>query len=274
VIALSKPTLSLALVLGSLATGDRVDNLRANAAALIAGEALYDQLGDTAQLFAYPRPTPSSVGADSKWSYEQRLANKKGAARTLYAEMREASPWNKCPLCHHRPVGTLDHYLPQKIYPTLALVPLNLIPTCRDCNWVKQQFVAASEAEQPLHPYYDDFAADDWLQADLVEGPGAPLVFRAVPLAGWTGVQADRVKKHFGDLGLNDLYAANAGAEVQAIRARLRELLAVAGSDAVSEHLRSEADSRASDITDPWRSVAYSAWGSSDWFCAGGFDID
>jgi hypothetical protein len=273
VISLPKPTLTLSTVLGALGVGSRVDNLRHNALALIADETLYDQLGDAAQLFTFPQPGSSTVGADAKWAYKVRFAAKTGLARALYAELKEWAFWSKCPLCHHRPVGTLDHYLPQASFPTLALTPLNLVPVCRDCNWVKQNFVAATESEQPLHPYYDDFAAaGDWLEADLVEESGAPLVFRVDPLDVWTAVEEQRVRNHFRDLELNDLYAANAGAEVQAIRARLSDLLDAGGPAAVAEHLLAEAESRSADLTDAWRPAAYRAWGANDWFCSGGFD--
>jgi hypothetical protein len=43
-----------------------------------------------------------------------------------------------CPVCmteqYFNNSGDLDHYFPRKKYPTLAVHPYNLIPTCKDCN--------------------------------------------------------------------------------------------------------------------------------------------
>ncbi|WP_053161421.1 HNH endonuclease [Streptomyces caatingaensis] len=61
-----------------------------------------------------------------------------------------------CPLCGISKVTTIDHQLLKGRYPLLAVVPVNLVPACRDCNTGKGEEAPATAEDQPLHPYYDD----------------------------------------------------------------------------------------------------------------------
>ncbi|CAM5719997.1 hypothetical protein SALBM311S_12175 [Streptomyces alboniger] len=71
-------------------------------------------------------------------------------------------------LCGHRDVSTLDHQLPKMKYPLLAVVPINLVPACGICNWLKGEHVPETASEQThFYPYYDDVADQQWLFARL-----------------------------------------------------------------------------------------------------------
>lgn len=63
----------------------------------------------------------------------------------------------RCPYCGQQIVKTLDHYLPKTLYPTYAITPYNLVPSCDACNKIKMTESFDSYEQQTIHPYYDDF---------------------------------------------------------------------------------------------------------------------
>jgi len=63
-----------------------------------------------------------------------------------------------CPSCGEagRP-RTLDHYLPQKSFPELAITLLNLTPMCDWCQGEKgESYKTATGSKKYIHPYFDD----------------------------------------------------------------------------------------------------------------------
>ncbi len=75
---------------------------------------------------------------------------KKDFAHDMYSRERKdiATLWEylknvnggkvfKCPLCGVRDITDLDHYAPRSIFPEYSVHPRNLIPTCHECNLVK-----------------------------------------------------------------------------------------------------------------------------------------
>src|SRR6266446_4463738 len=57
------------------------------------------------------------------------------------------------------------HHLPKSRYPDLSVSPINLVPCCMDCNTNKRAIFPTSGQEETLHPYYDNFEGEKWLQA-------------------------------------------------------------------------------------------------------------
>src|SRR5690606_34072146 len=102
------------------------------------------------------------VSAEEMCSLYARMSRPKAAGRRYYNLIRSAPLHGQCPLCGHRQVATLDHYLPKSEFPAFAVLPLNLIPACRDCNSAKLARVVLSANEQTLHPYYDDVDGEQW----------------------------------------------------------------------------------------------------------------
>jgi hypothetical protein len=69
--------------------------------------------------------------------YKGHFSRMKSPSRHMYDAIMTSSWKGFCPLCSHRQVTTLDHYLPKSLYPIFAVTPLNLIPSCSDCNKAK-----------------------------------------------------------------------------------------------------------------------------------------
>ena len=204
--------------------------------------------------------------------YTQRMARIGAPGRAIYDDLLIAPAHGRCPLCGQRQVSTLDHHLPKAHYPALAVVPLNLVPSCSDCNKAKLDSIPLTASDVSLHPYFDNIDAERWLNAGVIETQPAALRFRVNTIASWDALLQLRVENHFRTLGLAKLYASEAADELLNIRHHLTDLRAHSGTDTVRAQLVDRARSCVTARQNGWRAAAYGAWAQSDWFCGGGFE--
>ena len=74
-----------------------------------------------------------------------------------------------CLLCNAAQPGTIDHLLPQSLYPALSIFAPNLIGACADCNRIKSNTSNNNPREQFVHPYFEDIPRDvPFLRADVI----------------------------------------------------------------------------------------------------------
>jgi hypothetical protein len=204
--------------------------------------------------------------------YSQRMAKVGAPGRDVYDELIGAAPQDKCPLCGHNSVTMLDHHLPKAYYPVLAVVPLNLVPSCSDCNKTKLASIPHGAEDVSLHPYFDNIDNYRWLRATVIETRPAALRFYVETDNRWGAILQHRVQNHFNMLRLGQLYASEAAEELVNIRYGLTQLRAAAGIESVKSDLNDRALSCAHARRNGWRTSAYEAWATSDWFCNGGFE--
>jgi hypothetical protein len=176
-----------------------------------------------------------------------------------------------CPFCDHRTVSSLDHLLPKRLFPALAVAPDNLIGACADCNKAKLSFVPTTAGDVVLHPYFDDIEAGRWLAAMVIEGPVAAVLFRTQAVSGWPDTLNDRVRRQFKMLGLAQLYGAQAAREISAQALLLGKIHNSRGADGVHEELARQAETREAVHLNSWQAVTYGVLSECDWFCNGGF---
>jgi len=73
---------------------------------------------------------------------------------------------NRCPICDcsfgYSQV-TLDHILPKSKFPIYAITPINLVPTCHNCNIRKGTKVPS----KVLHPYFHKFETFEYLSIEI-----------------------------------------------------------------------------------------------------------
>ena len=203
--------------------------------------------------------------------YDQRMAGKKGPGRHVYDAIKLLPKHGICPLCDQRPVSTLDHLLPKRLFPTLAVTPDNLVGTCADCNKTKLAFAPISAEEVFLHPYFDDVEAKPWLSAQVVRGSVAALVFRPKSIASWPNALNERVRRQFRMLGLTELYGAQAAREISGQANLLGDNHKSRGASGVREELARQAKTRETYRLNSWQAVTYRTLSECDWFCNGGF---
>jgi hypothetical protein len=227
--------------------------------------------GTLHQIATHDIVAPDVTVKEMEKVYTQRMAKTGAPGRDIYDAIFSSSPQGRCPICTQRSVTTLDHYLPKAHYPSLAVVPLNLVPACSDCNKAKLAAVPTRVEEVALHPYYDDLGAEVWLHARVIERRPTAVRFSVVAPVAWDAVLSARVDHHFRALGLAALFASEAAEELINVRHQLKILQAADPDNGVRDDLRRRAESCAMARPNGWRAATYRAWHESDWFCGGGF---
>nr|WP_199083318.1 hypothetical protein [Pedobacter sp. ASV19] len=152
----------------------------------------------------------SSVGTitthEMVYLYTGKLSKLGHPARVFYDRLRSIPANGQCPLCSVRTVTTLDHYLPKADFPVYAILPINLIPACRDCNTDKLSETPTTHSEETIHPYFDVLPDGIYLHANLIKTKPASLVFFVNAPSPWGSVLQSRLKTHFRIFNLNKLY--------------------------------------------------------------------
>jgi hypothetical protein len=165
------------------------------------------------------------------------------AGRPVYDAIFNSAPNGVCPLCGQGKVFTLDHYLPRSVYAHFAILPINLVPSCRDCNFAKRERYPSHPGDQTFHPYFDNVQGDRWLFCDVTVTGGVSLRYYVEAPNGWTKVQAQRVARHFEVFRLAEAFTTYAANELSSLKARLRILFDRGGEKMVADDLGLEAKS-------------------------------
>lgn len=191
--------------------------------------------------------------------YNSRMLNKKNPGRKHYESLLSIAPRGKCPYCDQRIASTLDHFLPKSDYPLFSVTPVNLIPSCSDCNTGKRIESPTSNEDETLHPYYDNVEDSTWLKSKIVGEDDAIFNFYVSPPEEWPDLLIKRVKNHFECFNLNTLYAIHAAEEFHNIKLTLTNLFNAGGPEAIYSHLDEAHQSRKANNLNSWRTACYQA---------------
>lgn len=249
--------------------------LRSVSSLISSVENQYDLLGSSATLFLLKET--SSVGgsvstAEMEALYKGTFSRKGSKLRVFYDWLRASAPNQICPLCGQRVVKTLDHYLAKSKHPSLAVMPLNLIPACSDCNKLKLARQPKDQGDQTFHPYFDNLEDEIWLEASIEETTPPTIIFSAVAPTDWDPIKKQRLATHFSTYELGMLYGAQAGAELVSARYSYTDAVGARGSTGLKSDLQIEADSLTKAVPNYWRAALYRALAKSAWFCEIGYE--
>lgn len=213
------------------------------------------------------------VNADEMKSvYNSRFVRKETPGRKYYDQLLAAAPNGKCPLCNQRIASTLDHYLPKMKFPIYAVTPINLIPSCFECNKGKLQEVPTTKEEATLHPYFDDIEDFTWLKLRIIRLNPIGFEYYIFPPTEWDEILKDRLQNHFDNFKLNELYSIHAYEELSNISYTLQALLANGGNEAVRLYLVDAYESRKRINNNSWQTALYRELSINEWFYGGGFE--
>ena len=215
------------------------------------------------------QPSVNVTDAELGNLYDRVLV--RGGERPVYEAIRRRGRYGRCPYCGQRDVGTLDHYLPQASFPEFSVLPINLIPCCRDCNHEKLEHIPSTNIDQFFHPYFDDWSEFEILKAEIRMGSTIDVTFRinveALPLQ-----VSGRAATQFSQLKLGALYAKQAGVELVQRREFFQGTFGSGGRQALESELRREHHSRRRLFSNAWEPVLYLALAESEQFCSGGWE--
>lgn len=274
---LAKPSLSARITyevsISRVNDGGLRARLQAAAPHIESETAIFESLADAGRSHEFLHvASPGVTTGELVDVYDDRFARKEGPGRHIYDQLRISAPDAKCALCGHRDAKTLDHYLPKRHFANLVVAPLNLIPACRDCNFVKLNRVATTNADQTINPYFDQIDDSEvWMLATVVHSEPAAVRFDVACPPIWTPELVARVHKHFEVFELGSLYASQAAGELALRRRMFSEAFDAGGREGLRRLLLSFQRSAAGFRPNGWQAVLYTAWRLSDWFVDGGF---
>jgi hypothetical protein len=200
--------------------------------------------------------------------YDRVLVN--GRERSVYNRIRGSSRFGRCALCAQRDVKTLDHHLPKAIFPEFSVLPMNLVPSCFECNGAKDVHVPRRFSEQTFHPYFDNWDSLELVRASIVIENTVFVEFH-INSEGLPSDIAERAFTHFWKLDLATLYSEHASVELVQKREYFVLTFEDDGPEALRAELLRECQSRQRPFPNAWQPVLYRALASSDEFVSGGF---
>ena len=205
--------------------------------------------------------------------YSAHMVNRSKPSRQIYDLLLSRAPLGRCPFCGMGHASTLDHYLPKTKYPQLSVLPINLVPSCKDCNTRKSAAVAIVEEAQALHPYFDHeiFINEQWLYAEVIESIPATINFCVQAPPRWDDISKARVKSHFNDFKLACRYSIEASSQIACLRYTLLTYREILGSQGIKQHLMNEAQANYRVHPNSWQTAMYQALADSNWYCDSGF---
>ena len=234
---------------------------------------IYAKSGEMFRLAQHDNVDGTVSKKDMVGLYDGRFAKKNGPGRSLYTKIKLLPEHDRCPFCDHRDVSTLDHILPKTLFPVLAVTPLNLVGSCKDCNQAKGTQAPTTAADAVLHPYFDDVSDQTWMRARVIETDVCSVLFCVKQRDEWDDDKNARLKAQFETLGLNKLYASQAAQEMSGIRESLILKFKAGGSASVRQELNDQWQSRKAYRRNCWQTALYRALSLSDWYCEGGFRL-
>jgi len=177
-----------------------------------------------------------------------------------------------CPFCGG--IGrakTIDHYLPKSKFPQLSILPLNLIPACRDCNTGKLTALAKSAGEQALHPFIDDdcFFNEQWISASINKDKPVGVEFHASPPQNWHKTKKERVINHFKNFEIAQIYNRPASQEISTLIYLRGKNMSNLDKQNFSDHLHCVSETIA--YVNDWKKIMYKTLAADDWFCSQDF---
>ena len=95
---------------------------------------------------------------DMKFLYEKL----KKEQREIYNQIKATTYMSRCPYCEKRDISEMDHFLSQSLYPVYVITPINLVPSCHECNNAKRD-----DDIEIIHPYFDDTLQTKWMVCEL-----------------------------------------------------------------------------------------------------------
>lgn len=75
----------------------------------------------------------------------------------------------RCCYCNNHKIEVVDHFLPESKYIFLAVNPINLVPSCEECNDNKHAYSPSSVEPVLVHPYFDFIDDICWLGVNIVD---------------------------------------------------------------------------------------------------------
>lgn len=197
--------------------------------------------------------------ADIVKLYDQKFS-KQGEMTRKYYDVIFANGGKTCPICGVGKRKNLDHFLPKSKYPLLCVTPLNLIPTCRDCNMDKGASSSTDYYDIPFNPYFDE-TSFLWLSCKIefdVDGGCIPTFGNGIDKSSNPDLYR-KCKAHITQNNLDETFQNAAINEIEDEKKYYKDLLNECGEDEVKKQIQSHRHSSEKNDINSWKSALYRA---------------
>jgi len=259
---IAKPTLDISEIITDCISNMTNENLKEaieeGLSQIIDAESEYDEKKAENRLYEIVRDKEISllVNKDElKKIYKDRFSKSKHLARKYYDLLLFSAPGSRCPQCAVRIATTLDHNLPKSKYPLLAVSPLNLIPSCSDCNKGKHIEYPTCSEEETIHPYYDDIEETRWLYCKVITVK--PFLVSYYVKTEHPPLMNQRIINHFESFQLNKLYTIHAAEAFSNDFGQLKKLFLSGGRDELLAQINDNFESCAQVNINSWQCTYY-----------------
>lgn len=198
--------------------------------------------------------------------YTNKFAKLDQPGRYYYNILMDLALDSMCSCCGYRPANTLDHVLAKTKFPALSINPLNLVPTCSDCNKKKFSTRSLKQETNYLHPYYDDIDDEIWLKAKLNNELPFTLDFYVNAPTSWDEIKLERTKLHFKRFSLNSLYKIYAGTEISAKIFGYKETFDYLGYEILQKDIERDFRNFERLNKNTWQYAFYFELATNEWF--------
>lgn len=196
---------------------------------------------------------------------------KRKAGREMYELLRTSGPHGRCAYCQYGLATTLDHFIPKgaasDLFPTLAIEPFNLVPSCKDCNHALGDSYGSEPSTELIHPYFMP-RIGRWLYVEINRTNPVTVTYEARADTGLPTLLQTRLVNEFARLKLDKLYSTIAAKELSGLSSSLSRFNSAAS---IRAHLsETTLDAFARDPNDTIGAL-HEALAESDWYCGGAF---
>ncbi|MBC1574148.1 hypothetical protein HB900_06720 [Listeria booriae] len=204
--------------------------------------------------------------------YKDKFSKMNEKGRRFYDQLKLSAKGNRCPFCAHREVTTLDHLYPKAEIPSLAIAPINLVPSCFDCNKKKSTMTPDSIENTLLHPYFDDISSDIWLVVELNNQTDLSIKYNVEKPSHWSHIKFKRLENEMELLELFKFYATQGITEYNIRKISLAGAYKRHGQSEVEQVLQEYIEASENEKgMNSWEAALYRGLLKSTWFCEGGF---
>ncbi|MBB2888356.1 MULTISPECIES: HNH endonuclease [Pseudomonas] len=137
------------------------------------------------------------------------------AMKTAIKKLQHVDWQNTCPYCGILSPNSTDHYLPKDNYPEYAVLAINLIPCCLECNGKKGDYWRLNHKRKIINFYLDEIPTQEFLTCNITYENGIPVArYKLVHNEGIRIESFEMITSHFARLNLLERYKEASNDEI------------------------------------------------------------
>jgi len=123
--------------------------------------------------------------------------------KTAIKKLQHLDWQNTCPYCGILSLNSTDHYLPKEDYSEYAVLAINLVPCCLECNSKKGTYWKVNNTRTIINFYLDEIPIQEFLVCDFRYENSVPVArYRLIHTPGISPESFNLLNCHFSRLNL------------------------------------------------------------------------